>query len=1058
MLALAGWGGYAVTQLPIDALPDITNNQVQVITRAPALSAQEIEQFITAPVELALANIPQQVEIRSVSRMGISVITVVFEETADVLRCRQLVSEQLKVAENDIDANFGQPELMPITTGLGEIYQYIIRPRKGYENRYNLSDLRTIQDWVVRRQLSGTPGVIEISSFGGFQKEYEVSVDPERLRASQVTLTELFHAIETNNANTGGSYIEKGSEAFFIRGEGLVKSLADIESIVVRTQDGIPLLVRDIAEVRYGHAVRYGAMTYNGVGETAGGVVMMLKGANSAATIRGVKERITAIEKTLPEGLEIHPFLDRTRLVNRAISTVSRNLLEGGLIVVFVLVILLGSWRAGLVVASVIPLSMLFTLGMMNLFGISANLMSLGAIDFGLIVDGAVIIVESVVHHLHRRFEGLKAGRVAFEGGPPRGLKVNMLPTSNPSNLKPSNPPTMTMSQAEMDGEVIVASSKIRRSAAFGEIIILMVYLPILALEGVEGKMFVPMAQTVSFAILGALVLSLTYVPMAASVFLSKRAPTKKTFSDRLMGRLYRVYEPVIRWALAHKVPVLAGALALLIGTGLLFTQLGGEFIPTLDEGDFAIDTRMPTGSSLTSEIELTRKAEKILLEKFPEVKEVVGKIGSAEVPTDPMPIEAADLMVILKEDKSEWTSAKTRDELAEKMSAELAVLAGGYFDVQQPIQMRFNELMTGVKSDIAVKIYGENLDVLFQKANECARLIEPIDGVADCKVEQIQGLPQMVVNYRRDKIAQYGVNVADLNALVRTAFAGQTAGVVFEGEKRFNLVVRLDSAHRLNLENLRQLDVPLPGGGQLPLSELADVGFRSAPVQISRDDTRRRITIGINARGRDIESLVAEIQRTIESKVKLPPGYSYRYGGAFENLQAAKARLSVAVPIALLLIFVLLFLTFHSLPQTLMIFTAIPLSAIGGVLALWLRYMPFSISAGVGFIALFGVSVLNGIVLIGQFNQSRDEGFEGLDERILHGVKIRFRPVLMTAAVASLGFLPMALSASSGAEVQRPLATVVIGGLLSSTLLTLVVLPVIYGFFTKKKDAQIQP
>ena len=1022
LLALVGWGGYAITQLPIDAVPDITNNQVQVITRAPALSAQEIEQFITAPVELALANIPQRVEIRSVSRMGISVITIVFEETADVLRCRQLVSEQLKVAQNDIDAHFGQPELMPITTGLGEIYQYIIRPRPGYEGRYSLSDLRTIQDWVVRRQLSGVPGVIEVSSFGGYQKEYEVSVDPDRLRATNVTLTELFHALETNNANTGGSYIEKGSEAFFIRGEGLVKSLTDIESIVVRTQNGIPLLVRDVAEVRYGHAVRYGAMNYNGGGETAGGVVMMLKGANSAATIRGVKVRIAQIEKTLPEGLDIHPFLDRTRLVNRAISTVTRNLLEGGLIVVFVLVILLGSLRAGLVVASVIPLAMLFTLGMMNLFGISANLMSLGAIDFGLIVDGAVIIVESVVHHLHRK------------------LKLH---------------PDGVFNQQEMDATVLDSAVQIRRSAAFGEIIILMVYLPILALEGVEGKMFVPMAQTVSFAILGALVLSFTYVPMAAALFLSKRVPTKKTFSDRLMGRLYRGYEPVIGWALRHKIPVLAGALGLLIGAGLLFAQLGGEFIPTLDEGDFAIDTRMPTGSSLTSEIELTRKAEKLLLEKFPEVKEVVGKVGSAEVPTDPMPIEAADMMVILEEDKSQWTSAKTRDELAEKMSEELAVLAGGYFDVQQPIQMRFNELMTGVKSDIAVKIYGENLDVLFQKANACARLIKPIEGVADCKVEQIQGLPQMVVSYRRDKIAQYGVNVADLNALVRTAFAGQKAGVVFEGEKRFNLVVRLDSAHRLDLENLRQLYVPLPGGGQLPLSELAEVGFKAAPVQISRDDTRRRITIGINVRGRDIESLVGEIQQTIESNVALPPGYSYHYGGAFENLQAAKARLSVAVPIALLLIFLLLFLTFHSLPQTLMIFTAIPLSAIGGVLALWLRDMPFSISAGVGFIALFGVSVLNGIVLIGQFNQSRDEGFSRIRERILHGVKIRFRPVLMTAAVASLGFLPMALSASSGAEVQRPLATVVIGGLLSSTLLTLVVLPVIYGLFTKEKEAQ---
>ncbi len=1019
VLALMGWGGYAVTQLPIDAVPDITNNQVQVITRAPALSAQEIEQFVTAPVELALANVPQRVEIRSVSRPGISVITIVFEENADVLRCRQLVSEQIRSAESSINADFGRPELMPITTGLGEIYQYILRPKKGYESRYALADLRTIQDWVVRRQLSGVPGVIEVSSFGGQLKEYEVSVNPERLRAANVTLGQLLRAVEQNNASTGGSYIERGSEALFIRGDGLVKSLADLENTVVRNENGLPLRIRDVATVRFGQATRYGALTDNGRGETAGGIVMMLKGANSAATIQGVKARIVEIEKTLPEGLEIHAYLDRTRLVNRAINTVTTNLLEGGLIVVFVLVVLLGSLRAGLVVASVIPLAMLFTLGMMHVFGLSANLMSLGAIDFGLIVDGAVIIVESTVHHLHQK------------------LKLH---------------PDGVFNQAEMDETVIESASQIRRSAAFGEIIILMVYLPILALEGVEGKMFVPMAQTVSFAILGALVLSLTYVPMASALFLSKNVPTKATFSDKLLGRLYRVYEPVIAWALRRKVAVLVGAVALLVGSLFVFSRLGGEFIPTLDEGDFAVDTRMPTGASLSSEIDLTLKAEKILLEKFPEVKEIVGKIGASEVPTDPMPIEAADMMVILKENKDDWTSAKTRDELAEKMSEALTVIPGAYFDFQQPIQMRFNELMTGVKSDIAVKIYGENLEVLFQKASEAARHIERIRGVGACKVEQIQGLPQLVVTYRRERLAQYGVSVADLNALIRTAFAGQAAGVVFEGEKRFDLVVRLDSASRQNPDNLRTLSVALPGGGTIPLAELADIGLKAAPTQISRDDTRRRITIGINARGRDVESLVEEIQRVIESKVKLPPGYAYRYGGAFENLQAAKARLSIAVPLALLLIFVLLFLTFHSLPQTLMIFTAIPMSAIGGILALWLRDLPFSISAGVGFIALFGVSVLNGIVLIGQFNQSRNEGYASISARILHGVKIRFRPVLMTAAVASLGFLPMALANTSGAEVQRPLATVVIGGLLSSTFLTLVVLPVIYGLFTKEK------
>jgi len=1019
VLVLVIWGGYSLTQIPIDAVPDITNNQVQIITQSPQFSAQEIEQFITAPLEISFANLQKVEEIRSISRFGLSVVTVVFTEDMDIYLARQLITEKIKLTEKDIPTSMGQPFLAPVSTGLGEIYQYVIRPKKGYENRYNSQDLRTVQDWIVKRRLAGTEGVVEVSSFGGHIKQYEVAIQIERLRAYELTITDVFEALQRNNENTGGSYIEKQGQAYFIRTEGFAKKLEDIEQIVVKnTSSHVPILVKDVAKVHFGNAIRYGAMTQDGKGEVVGGIVMMLKGANSAQVIGKVKERIAQIQKTLPEGLVIEPFLDRANLVNKAIFTVSENLALGGLIVVFVLILFLGNLRAGFVVASVIPLALLFTLAMMNLFGISANLMSLGAIDFGLVVDGAVIIVEAILHYLHHNT------------------------TLNKSHL---------LTQEEMNEKVFSAAKKIRQSAAFGEIIILMVYLPILSLSGVEGKMFKPMAQAVSFAILGAFVLSLTYVPMMSSWLLSKKVVTEPNFSDKLMAKISKMYQPVIVWSLRKKALVMS-----LTGLGLvfsvyLFSKLGGEFIPQLDEGDFAVETRLKAGASLSETIRISTEAEKILLQ-FPEVKTIVSKIGTSEIPTDPMPIEANDLMIILR-DKSEWKTASTKEELAEKMSEALneSILGVG-FEFQQPIQMRFNELMTGVKSDIAIKIYGDNLDILAKKAEQTSRLIQKIKGVGDVKVEQTLGLPQMVVQYNRQKIAQYGLDIQNLNQIVRASFAGEAAGVVFEGEKRFDLVVRLEESNRVNLENLKKLYIRTPHGNLIRLEEIAKIDYQAAPVQVSRENTKRRIVIGINVRGRDVESVVKDIQQVFEKKkVKLPVGYYVEYGGQFENLEKGKQRLMVAVPIALGLIFLLLYFTFHSIKQAVLIFTTIPLSAIGGVVALWLRGMPFSISAGVGFIALFGVAVLNGIVLIGYFNQLQKEGYANLHRRVLMGVFVRLRPVLMTASVASLGFLPMAISSSAGAEVQKPVATVVIGGLLSATFLTLIVLPILYIIFEQK-------
>jgi cobalt-zinc-cadmium resistance protein CzcA len=1017
-LALIVWGGYSLSRLPIDAVPDITNNQVQILTQAPTLGAQEVEQYVTQPIELSTANIPNVIEKRSISRSGISVITLVFKDNTDIYWARQQVNAQLKEAEELIPKGLGEPTLAPITTGLGEIYQYVIHTKPGYEKKYSPTDLRTIQDWIVRTQLAGTEGIAEVSGWGGYVKQYEVALDNERLNAQNITIPEIFTALEDNNENTGGSYIEQRNNAYFIRGIGQVRNLADIEKIVVKNVQGVPVLIRDIATVQFGSANRYGAVTRNGEGEVVAGVVLMLKGENFNKVIANVKERMTQIQKSLPEGVIVEPYIDRTELVGRAIGTVKRNLIEGALIVIFVLVLLLGNLRAGLLVASVIPLSMLFAFGMMNSFGVSGNLMSLGAIDFGLIVDGAVIIVESIIHRL--------ATNDARKG-------------------------ILRLSQKQMDAEVGESAGKMMTSASFGQLIIFIVYLPLLTLVGIEGKMFGPMAKTVAFAILGAFLLSLTYVPVVSTIFLSKNTTHKPNISDRIMGFLQRVYHKLLIHILRWKKTTVAIAIALFLFSLFLFNRMGGEFIPTLEEGDLTVEISMMQGTSLSQVVQTFSKAEKILKDKFPEINQVVTRIGSAEIPTDPMPLERADMMLAMK-GKEEWTSAESREEIMEKMEEALSVIPGINVEVTQPMQMRFNELMTGIRQDVAIKVYGDNLDVLTQQANKISKLISGVDGVSEPFVEKVSGLPQVTVEYDRDKMAQYGLSVKDVNMILKTAFAGNVAGVVFEDEKRFDMVIRLERELRENITNIQKLFIPLPSGNRVPLDQVAKIEFKEAPAQVSREEGRRRIYVGFNVRGRDVESTVTEIQELINSKIKLPAGYYATYGGQFQNLKEAKDRLSIAVPVALVLILFLLFLAFRSVSYMLLIFTAVPLSAIGGVFALLLRDMPFSISAGVGFIALFGVAVLNGIVLIGYFNELKKEGMTDIYARVIEGTRVRLRPVIMTAAVASLGFLPMAISASAGAEVQRPLATVVIGGLISATMLTLFVLPCLYILFSGKE------
>ncbi|MBT8219359.1 MAG: CusA/CzcA family heavy metal efflux RND transporter, partial [Bacteroidia bacterium] len=1013
-LILAIMGVFSATRIPLDAVPDITNNQVQIVSTSPTLAPQEVEQLITYPLESAMTNIPDVVEVRSISRYGLSVITIVFEDDVPVMLARQFVQEQLNVAKAALPEGLTEPELMPITTGLGEIYQYVLTVDPEHAHLYDQTELRTIQDWIIKRQLNGTQGIIEVSSFGGYLKQYEVALDPNQLKTNGMSVSDVIHALRVNNQNSGGSYIERGPYSYYIRTQGRTETKQEIENILVQNRAGIPIRVADIANVRIGSAKRYGAMTMDGKGEVVGGITLMLKGANSSEALKNVKDRIDIIEKSLPEGVHIYPYLDRSKLIDNTIHTVQTNLIEGGLIVIFVLLLLLGNLRAGLIVASVIPLSMLFALSMMRYFGISANLMSLGAIDFGIVIDGAVIIVESLLHVLTLGYIGRR------------------------------------LTQSEMDDVVQESASKIYRSAAFGVLIILVVFIPILTLEGIEGKTFKPMAQTVGFAIFGSMILSLTYVPVMASLFLNKHIKDRRTWADKFMDWLKKLYRPVVQLSL--KLPYTMVVLSILVFSYciFLFNRLGAEFVPTLDEGDLAMQQAIKPGSALTESIRTSTMAEDILLKHFPEVEHVVSKIGTAEVPTDPMAIEDADIMIILK-DKDEWTSASTREDLISLMKEKLEPITWASFEFTQPIQLRFNELMTGAKSDIAIKVFGEDVGVLKSKADEIAGYIAGIEGVGDVKVDQTDGLQQLSVEYDRRKLAQHGVNVEEVNEIVRAAYAGEQVGDIYEEERRFDLVVRIAPEFRQVLD-LDQMSVTNYLGQQIPISEVATVENVEGPMLISREQARRFINIGVNVRNRDVSSLVFAIRTELESKLELPPGYEIQYGGQFENLENARNRLMVAVPIALALIILLLYMAFNSLIDTLIIFMAVPLSAVGGILALWMRDMPFSISSGIGFIALFGVSVLNGIVLLSAIRQLKSSDFENLKSLISSACLSRLRPVLMTALVAAFGFLPMALSTGSGAEVQRPLATVVIGGLISSTLLTLVLMPTLYYLIYKRK------
>ena len=1017
---LIGAGVFSLLHIPIDAVPDITNNQVQIITTSPSLAPQEVERFITYPIEQTMTTIPQIAEMRSISRFGLSVVTLVFEDDVDIFWARQQINERLVQAKESIPQGVGTPYLAPVTTGLGEIFQYTLKIDPTYKQVYSLSQLRSIQDWIIRKQLLGTKGVADVSSFGGFVKQYEIAINIDRLNAMQVSMQELMDAIEKNNQNGGGAYIVQDNNAFYIRTEGLAKNFQDIENAVVKqTSSHIPVLIKDVAVVKEGHAIRFGAMTYNNDGETVGGIVMMLKGANSNEVISNVKEKIKQIEATLNPGVHIEPYLDRTQLVNRAINTVEKNLIEGALIVLFILILFLGNWRAGLLVASVIPLAMFFALSMMQLFGVSGNLMSLGAIDFGLIVDGAVIIVEAIMHYMF-------------------------------SQQKNNQKVPLVYTEEEMQKAVSKSASRMMNAATFGQIIILIVYLPIFSLSGIEGKMFKPMAETVAFAIVGALLLSITYVPMMSAWVLSKTVSNKEQLGDKMMKHIESKYVNLLSKTLQHKKLVLVGAAIALVGSAIIFTQMGGEFLPTLEEGDFAVETRLPTGSSLDETIKTAQQAAGLLKAQFPEVKKVIAKIGSSEIPTDPMPVESCDLIIVLN-DKSTWTHGATWQALANEMQQCLEVLPQASFGFQQPIQMRFNELIAGARQDVAIKIFGEDLATLTDLSKQIGSIIHKVNGAEDIYIEPMTGLPQLVVAINRNAIAHYGLQIEAVNKTVATAFAGSVAGSIYEGDQRYDISVRLDTQNRNQLHQLNNLYILNNQGQSIPLKEVASIQIENGPNQIQREQAQRRIIVGFNVRNRDVESIVKELQDKVSAKIKLPSGYRIAYGGQFENLIAAKKRLQIAVPISLLLIFMLLFAAFRSAAQAGLIFTAIPFAAIGGIIALISRGMPFSISAGIGFIALFGVAVLNGIVLIAEFNRLKNNLELSLMERIIQGSKSRIRPVLMTASVASLGFLPMALSHTAGAEVQKPLATVVIGGLLTSTLLTLFLLPVIYYLMENK-------
>jgi heavy metal efflux system protein len=1010
VIMMAGAGVYSLSQLPLDAVPDVTNVQVQVLTPAPALAATEVERQITFPVEVAMSGLPGITELRSVSMFGLSAVTVVFTDNTDIYAARQLVLERLSQARDEIPESIGRPEMGPIATGLGEIYQYELRAT--HAGSFDLAALRTIQDWDVRRQLLSVPGITEVNSFGGIEQQFQIRVHPERLQAYDLSLRDVYDAVTRNNANVGGGYIEHGPEQYVVRSIGLAASTQDLRRIVVKTgKNGAPVYVSDLGDVVAGGALRQGAVTAQGNGEIVAGIAIMLVGENSRSVVQRVRARIDEIKRTLPKGVELVPFYDRTELVDRTIATVRRNLIEGAVLVIVVLILLLGHWRGALLVATIIPLSMLFAATLMRVFNVSGNLMSLGALDFGLIVDGAVVMVENAVR---RRADAQRE--------------------------HPHEGPRDT---------ILAACLEVGRPVVFAVAIITIVYLPLLSLTGIEGKMFRPMALAVVFALLGSLILSLTYIPAALTFVLRGRVSEAESPVIRIAKRWYR---PAFRYVRSRRVVAVVVALALLCGSMAIFPLLGAEFIPRLDEGALAMEARLLPSASLTESVRVYSAAERTL-RQFPEVTNIVSKIGRAEVATDPVGVDAADVFIALKP-RDEWSSASSREELIEKMSEALERGAPeGAFSFSQPIEMRMSELISGVRSDIAIKLFGDDLEVLRRTAQRIAQVVGRVRGAEDVKVEQVAGLPQLQITPNREAIARYGANIEDVNDLVEAISAGKDAGLVYRGEQRFGLAVKFDDTASRSEEAIKNLVLDTPNGARVPLSQLATIELVEGPAQISREDTRRRIAIEMNVRGRDIGSFVNEAQQALASQVTMPPGYYVTWGGQFENLQRASGRLLVVVPVALFLIFILLFSAFGSVRDAVIVYTGVPFAVVGGVLALAARGLPLSISAGVGFIALFGVAVLNGVVMVSYINELRQQG-RSLDDAVTVGAETRLRPVLMTALVASLGFLPMALATSAGAEVQRPLATVVIGGLITSTSLTLLLLPTLYQWFEKEPTA----
>ena len=1006
---LIGVGLWSMMRLPIDAVPDVTNVQVQINTNAPALSPLEVERQITLPVELSMFGLPNLEQIRSLSKFGLSQVTVIFEEGTDIYFARQQVQERLQAAREEIPEAFGTPEMGPISSGLGEIFQYTIEAEPG--SGVDATELRTLQDWVVAQQLRAVPGVAEVNSFGGFQKQYQILVRPEALVQYGLTLDQVLEAVEANNVNAGGGYITRGSEQLIVRGVGQVQDLEQIRSVVVSSQGGTPIRVGDIADVEIGHTIRQGAVTKDGQGEVVTGIVMMRMGENSRTVVDAVKERFDAAKTSLPEGVTLDAFYDRTELVERTIKTVEKNLFEGALLVVAVLFLLLGNLRAALIVAAAIPLSMLFAFSGMLRAGIAGSLMSLGAIDFGLVVDGSVVMVENSMRHLSEKDESKSFLRTVLD-----------------------------------------SCAEVARPILFGIGIIITVYLPILTLEGVEGKMFRPMALTVVFALVGSLILTFLLTPVLISLFMRRGVKEKEVW---VMRKAKRIYQPALEWTLGHTRRVLIGAGVAFAAAVAVFPLLGSEFIPQLDEGSFAVQVLRLPSISLEESIAQTTIMERRLLEEFPdEIADVVSKTGRAEIATDPMGVNISDVFVMLNPE-DQWTRADSKEDLEVLMSEVLEDIPGMVFSFSQPIELRVNELIAGVRSDLAIKIYGDDLDLLSQKANEVVAAVSRLQGATGFKAQQLSGQPQLQISVLPDQLARYGINAADVMKTVE-AIGGAAATTVLEGQRRFELTVRFPEYARQNPEAVANLLVSAPGGERVPLGQLARIEVVQGPADLSHENASRLVIIEGNVRGRDMGSFVQDVQALFTNgTITLPPAYRVDFGGQFENLERGSRRLMLVVPLSLLLIFLLLFATFNSLRQAALVFTGIPLATVGGVFALLLRGMPFSISAGVGFIALFGIAVLNGVVMVSYINELRQRG-QPLDQAVREGGMTRLRPVLMTALVAALGFVPMALSHGAGAEVQRPLATVVIGGLVTATLLTLLVLPLLYLMFERKNTDRV--